>query len=1131
MSKNFQAFKNKFSKVVVTSTAMIAMLGTVVVSAHTMGETTANLNMREGSNTSTKVIQVIQKGEKVEVIKKDGKWSQVKYNGKTGYVYNRYLAETTVKKGTVKVGDSRLNVRTKASMSGKIIGKLYTGNKVEIKGEDGNWYKINYKGKTGYISKKYVKLSSTTITEVEACSDVFQAQIGFNVRTGPSTSYSQIGRLIKGQVFQVKGKCSNGWYQIQYGSKTGYVSDKYLDKMEEGSTDPQVVGTAKVDTKSTKDPYLSIRHGQGTDTEKLDEAKTGTELQILADKSPVKGWTKVRYNNLTGYAYTKWLVMGETPDTPDTDEAPVITCKDEIKMTVGDKLELTDLNLAVKDKEDGDLTDKAQIDTSKVDTSKIGEYEIKITVEDSKGNKAEKVVKVIVQQKDDSAPVIKSKDELTLTVGDKLSIKDLDLAVTDREDGDLTDKAEVDLSKVDTSKAGIYQITITVKDSFGNQTTKTVRVTVNEKGETPEENEAPTITADDLTLYTGDEFSKDMLNIKANDREDGDLTDKVEISGKVDTSKVGEYELTLTVKDSKGAKAEKKVTVTVKKKVVKPEVNEAPVINAKDITLNVGDKFNLADLQIKATDKEDGDLTDKVAVEGNVNTTKAGVYTITITVQDSKGAVATKKVTVTVKEKEVVNQKPTISADNVTITEGDSFDKSMLNIKANDAEDGDLADKVEISGEVNAMKAGTYTLTLTVKDSKGATATTKVTVTVKAKEVKNEAPVITANDVTIKCGDKLSKDMFNAKANDAEEGDITKDLTIDTSKVNTNKVGTYDVYLAVKDSKGAKAEKTVKVTVKSTNPTLKADNVKIEEGDTLKDTAFNIVARDCEGNSIKYKIDKSKVNTSKAGTYRVKITAEDKWGNTTSIDVKVEVTEKAKPVSKPVITSVDSITIEVGQSLELNKFKASAEDDEEGDLTDEIVLDKSGVNTSKPGTYKAYLSVTNSQGVKTTKEVTIIVKAVEVQGYDVNSPQCRAVIQQEMYRLVNAHRANNGRNAYKVSSLMQNTAWVKSKDMGENNYFDHQYNGKDIWEYKDCADSDNENIALCGYNAKGGKMTDEQCKDLANIIFNMWKESEGHNATMLSKAMKSIGFDLYMVDKGNGAYTVYATQEFRVTNE
>ena len=1045
MSKSFQKSKKKFRKVIVTAGLIVA---TTTMSVFADIKTTANLNMREGTNTSTKIIQVIQKGEKVEVIKKDGRWSQVKYNGKTGYVYNRYLAETTVKTGTVKVGDSRLNVRTKASTSGKIIGKLYTGNKVEIKGEDGNWYKIDYKGKTGYISKKYVKTSSTTITEVEECSDVFQAQIGFSVRTGPSTSYSQMGSLIKGQVFQVKGKCSNGWYQIQYGSKTGYVSDKYLDKMEDGATDPQVIGTAKVDTKSTKDPYLAIRHGQGTDTTKLDDAKTGTELQILADKSPVKGWTKVRYNNLTGYAYTKWLVMGETPDTPDTDEAPVITCEDELKVTVGDKLSLNDLNLAVKDKEDGDLTDKAQIDTSKVDTSKIGEYELKITVEDSKGNKAEKTVKVIVQQKDDSVPVIKSKDELNVTVGDKISIADLDLAVTDKEDGDLTDKADVDLSKVDTSKAGIYQITIKVKDSFGNETTKTVRVTVNEKGETPEENEAPTITADDLTLYTGDEFSKDMLNIKATDREDGDLTDKVEVSGKVDTSKVGEYELTLTVKDSKGAKAEKKVTVTVKKKVVKPEVNEAPVITAKDITLNVGDKFNLADLQIKATDREDGDLTDKVAVEGNVNTTKAGVYTITITVQDSKGAVTTKKVTVTVKEKEVVNTKPTISADNVTITEGDSFDKSMLNIKANDAEDGDLTDKVEISGKVNAMKAGTYTLTLTVKDSKGATATTKVTITVKAKEAKNEAPVITANDVTIKCGEKLSNTMFNAKANDTEDGDITKDLTIDTSKVNTNKVGTYNVYLAVKDSKGAKAEKTVKVTVKSTNPTLKADNVTITEGDTLKDTAFNIVARDCEGNGINYRIDKSKVNTSKAGTYIVKISATDKWGNTASIDVKVEVA----------------------------------------------------------------------------------VKEIEVQGYGVNSPECRAIIQQEMYRLVNAHRINNGKTAYSISSKMQNTAWVKSKDMAVNNYFDHQYNGKFIWEYKNCEGAHGENIALCGYNAEGGKMTDEQCKDLAKILFNMWKESAGHNATMLDKKLKSIGFDLYMVDNGNGAYTVYATQEFHITN-
>ena len=408
MSKNFQKFKKKIGTIVVTAGMLIAT--TMTVNADTLNITNHAVNFRENASKKSDIINTLPKGTEVSVLGTEKNWVKVGYNGQTGYIYKTHLDTITKKIGTVKVGNSRLNVRNKSSMSGKIIGKLYTGNKVEIKGENGNWYKINYKGKTAYISKKYVKVSSKVIAEVEECSDVFKAQIGFNVRTGPSTSYSQIGRLIKGQVFQVKGKCSNGWYQIQYGSKTGYVSNKYLDKMEDGATDPQVIGTAKVDTKSTKDPYLAIRQGQGTDNKKLDKAKTGTELQILADKSPVKGWTKVRYNNLTGYAYTKWLVIGETPDT---DEAPVITCVDELKVTVGDKLSLTDLNLAVNDKEDGNITDKAKIDTSKVDTSKVGEYELKITVEDSKGNKAEKTVKVIVQQKDDAAPVIKSKDELT----------------------------------------------------------------------------------------------------------------------------------------------------------------------------------------------------------------------------------------------------------------------------------------------------------------------------------------------------------------------------------------------------------------------------------------------------------------------------------------------------------------------------------------------------------------------------------------------------------------------------------------------------------------------------------------------------------------------------------------------
>ena len=52
-----------------------------------------------------------------------------------------------------------------------------------------------------------------------------------------------------------------------------------------------------------------------------------------------------------------------------------------------------------------------------------------------------------------------------------------------------------------------------------------------------------------------------------------------------------------------------------------------------------------------ASDEEDGDLTDKILVEGSVNTEKAGEYTLTYSVTDSEGASYTVKRVVTVREK------------------------------------------------------------------------------------------------------------------------------------------------------------------------------------------------------------------------------------------------------------------------------------------------------------------------------------------------------------------------------------------------------------------------------------------------------------------------------------------------
>lgn len=93
------------------------------------------------------------------------------------------------------------------------------------------------------------------------------------------------------------------------------------------------------------------------------------------------------------------------------------------------------------------------------------------------------------------------------------------------------------------------------------------------------------------------------------------------------------------------------VDITVDVVPATTPVNQPPVINAKDQTLTVGDKFDPMK-GVTATDKEDGDLTDKIVITKNtVDTSKAGKYTIDYEVTDNGGTRVRKTIVVTVKEK------------------------------------------------------------------------------------------------------------------------------------------------------------------------------------------------------------------------------------------------------------------------------------------------------------------------------------------------------------------------------------------------------------------------------------------------------------------------------------------------
>lgn len=126
------------------------------------------------------------------------------------------LASTAYVQATAAV-----NVRSGPGTNYTILGKLNAGDKVEKLGVSGTWTKINYNGKAGYVSTRYVKaVSETSATYMQATANV-------NVRSGPGTGYAKLGQLYKGTIVPKLGT-SGSWTKIVYNSQTAYVSTKYL---------------------------------------------------------------------------------------------------------------------------------------------------------------------------------------------------------------------------------------------------------------------------------------------------------------------------------------------------------------------------------------------------------------------------------------------------------------------------------------------------------------------------------------------------------------------------------------------------------------------------------------------------------------------------------------------------------------------------------------------------------------------------------------------------------------------------------------------------------------------------------------------------------------------------------------
>ncbi len=266
---------------------------------------------------------------------------------------------------------------------------------------------------------------------------------------------------------------------------------------------------------------------------------------------------------LIGSVCVLFAVLGMITYKKSQENKIVFTISDKICVPYGDNIDISNMQV-IKNQHLHEKKNKTHITVEgDVNTRKIGDYDIDVIVR--KGNKKASK-KIVVEVADKEAPVIELSGDIEMTIEAGTQFEEPGFSADDNYDGDLTEKVKKN-NDIDTCTKQDVTITYSVKDSSGNEAV--ANRTVHIVDTTP-----PQITlTQGSTCYVkcGTEYME--AGYYAEDICDGDITDKVQVTGDVNTRECGSYTVSYKVSDSSGNTAEAVRTVRVYKPMTDNVVN------------------------------------------------------------------------------------------------------------------------------------------------------------------------------------------------------------------------------------------------------------------------------------------------------------------------------------------------------------------------------------------------------------------------------------------------------------------------------------------------------------------------------------------------------------------------------
>ena len=328
---------SKKTKVVITIVALC--LGLFLVGTKAYATTGKAINettrIRKKANTTSEVVAVMTKGEKIEVLSEEDGWYKVKYkegnNTITGYVRNDLLDVDNETKG-----DKKKTEEPKEEPKNEVDTEAETENKVEVKQENDD--KAEAESETENKTESEPETEANVEPEVEnktedevepeaqenvikenekiqlkSDTDVQLLPVIFSCKTGKITANTTVTVLeVVGNWARIEAEEQEGWISTTKLENSQIVEEKTENKTEEKNEDEK-----KEENETTKmyvnTVTLNLREKADTSSKVVTQLNKNDEVTVI--KTVDSTWSQVKAKGYEGYTATEYLSTKKSKDT------------------------------------------------------------------------------------------------------------------------------------------------------------------------------------------------------------------------------------------------------------------------------------------------------------------------------------------------------------------------------------------------------------------------------------------------------------------------------------------------------------------------------------------------------------------------------------------------------------------------------------------------------------------------------------------------------------------------------------------------------------------------------------------------------------------------------------------------